>query len=345
MRSRRPATVFAAILVIILALALAPAALARGRDARSTMPTVEYRLPFLAGQSYRVTQGWNTTYTHNGHSKYAYDFGLPEGTPVVAAAAGIVAYADDSHQGCGDESLRDAANFVTIDHADGTATLYAHLSDVSVHVGDAVTGGQVIGLSGKAGFTNCEPHLHFARQRQGKAVTQSIPIYFVETGRHQLAQGRLVTSQNPVCSQSSAGMPNEAFCASYTTATAQGPLQVVRLAAAVALTPPATPASAKRGAEPTAAPDVVATWIGRFAFTESGVYTFTMTSSSDVQLSIDGTVAIDSATDQLVAGDHVLQVWMTAGQHVIQVVAGPAPLAYLRLDWLDTGPATTVVLN
>ena len=343
MRPRVSATV-AAIAIVILSLAIAPAALARSTaSAAAGSQAVEYRLPYLAGQSYRVTQSWRTTYTHKGHSAYAYDFGLPEGTPVVAAAAGIVAYAQDGHRRCGDEGLRNAANFVTIYHADGTATLYAHLSRVSVRVGQVVTGGEVIGLSGKSGFTGCEPHLHFARQRQGHAVTQSIPVYFIETGRHQLRRGVEATSHNPICSQSSAGMPDGAFCAAYTTATDRGPRQIVRLERTIHVA--ASPTVGKKAAPSTPpAADTTAMWIGRFTFSESGMYTFTVTSESDVQLWIDGAVAIDTVTDPIVAGDHVRRIWMSSGQHVMQVEDRSVG-AYLRVDWRDTGPGTAVELN
>jgi len=46
-------------------------------------PVAAFRLPFEGGESFTVTQGWNTPYSHNGLSAYAYDFALPAGTPVI----------------------------------------------------------------------------------------------------------------------------------------------------------------------------------------------------------------------------------------------------------------------
>lgn len=49
--------------------------------------------------------------------------------------------------------------WVLIRHANGLATLYAHLSDVSVQKGGAVATGQMIGFSGNTGYAT-GPHLH-----------------------------------------------------------------------------------------------------------------------------------------------------------------------------------------
>src|ERR1051325_3362 len=46
-----------------------------------------YRLPLLAGQDFRIEQGWNSTFSHYGKNAYAYDIGMPLGTDVLAAAA------------------------------------------------------------------------------------------------------------------------------------------------------------------------------------------------------------------------------------------------------------------
>ena len=51
-------------------------------------------------------------------------------------------------------------NYIVIKHSNGTQTLYAHLSKVSVSVGDEVNTGEVIGKSGNTGRST-GPHLHF----------------------------------------------------------------------------------------------------------------------------------------------------------------------------------------
>ena len=326
---------FALIALTAIGTAVAPATLARTPVPRVRVTVhVDYRLPFAAGQTYTVTQGWHGSYSHTGKAAYAYDFGLPQGTPVLAAAAGVVAYVEDGHRACGGESLADKANFVTIYHADGTATQYAHLSKIEVTVGQVVTSGQEIGRSGKVGFTGCAPHLHFARQAQGRAVTQSIPVYFVETGHRRLPRGANVTSQNPGCSQASTGLPDGSFCGIYTIATGLGPLRVSRLDRAIAV---GTRTPTRDGAAPTPGSVLAATWIGRFVFASSGMFTLTLTSGGDVRLWIDGNLAIDAPAVTTPNGEASLWRWMAAGQHVIKVeyVAGSG--SGVGFDWRETG--------
>ena len=156
-----------------------------------------YRLPFDAGMEVPIAQGWHTTYSHFGRSDFAYDFGLYAWTPVRAAASGVVAFAHAGERACGGPELMNRANYVTIDHPDGSATLYAHLATVDVAVGDVVAAGQVIGRSGETGYTSCLPHLHFARQLQGAPVTRSLPIYFEGYEDAVFRSGELVTSKSP----------------------------------------------------------------------------------------------------------------------------------------------------
>ena len=123
--------------------------------------------------------------------------GSPRGTTIRAAASGVVSYVHAGETACGGVEELDHANLVTIDHPDGSATLYGHLSAVAVHVGEKVAAGQPIALSGKTGFTGCEAHLHFAREIQGGAVTSSIPIYFVGYPGRKLVAGEAVTWSGP----------------------------------------------------------------------------------------------------------------------------------------------------
>ncbi len=101
------------------------------------------------------TTGWNWGELH---SYNAVDFANRCGTPVYAAATGIVTVVTNNggwNSGYG--------NHIRIQHPSGTMTLYAHLSVVNVKVGQEITQGQVIGAIGNTGNvkgpTGC--HLHF----------------------------------------------------------------------------------------------------------------------------------------------------------------------------------------
>lgn len=161
-----------------------------------------YRLPWTPGVPISIAQGWGTG-THNGtQMSFAYDFALPEGAPILASKSGVVFQAVGTFSDCGGPEFANLGNRVTINHDDGTSTLYLHLQSVSVTNGQTVVQGQQIGLSGKTGWTAtatgspCYPHLHFQRQAQGSWITNSTAVYFDEYPGQQLSQGMVVTSQN-----------------------------------------------------------------------------------------------------------------------------------------------------
>jgi Peptidase family M23/PA14 domain len=316
----------AAIALTAIGLILAqPAAAA---TARAPSPTVEFRLPFPAGQSYRINQGWHGSYSHTGLSAFAYDFGLPEGTPVVAAAAGVVAFVHDGEHACGGPGFRNDSNSVTIYHADGTATLYAHLLTVTARVGQAVAGGQQIGLSGKTGFSTCQAHLHFARQAQGGAVEQSQPIYFAEYGHRRLWMYEVVTSDNPACVVAAAGLPTNRFCGIYSTVLGAATLRTAKLDASIDLESTAT---ASREAA-TLGPMSVR-WVGRFAFEEAGRYSFMLSTTGKARLWIDGIRVVDGWDNRSEAAEYLLPLWMTPGPHVIRVDYRSTAVSQIRLSW------------
>jgi len=204
--------------------------------------TPGYRLPIAPGQEFRIEQGWNSTFSHNGKNAYAYDIGMPIGTDVYAAAAGLVAYTHDGETACGGPELLKKANYVTIYHADGSASLYAHLSAVGVKVGDIVAAGQVIGKSGNTGYTNCVPHLHFARQYQGHSVSQSVPVYFEGYARQEFHTGDVVRIPEPACVAPSGDPTVESAASTQTQAGATTQPQQTRPGT---LTQAARPGAAK----------------------------------------------------------------------------------------------------
>jgi murein DD-endopeptidase MepM/ murein hydrolase activator NlpD len=193
-RSARSITGRLAPLAIALALVAGPLA---GPPPPASAKGVSYRLPWTGGVPVRLTQGWGGSYSHHGLARHGYDFGLPEGTAVRAAAAGLAAAGTvGGHKACGGPELGNKANRVVIDHADGTSTLYLHLQSVAVAPGQRVSRGQVIGRAGKTGWTRCRTHLHFQRQRQGGWYTQSQPIHFGEYPGQRLRTERFYVSRN-----------------------------------------------------------------------------------------------------------------------------------------------------
>ena len=88
------------------------------------------------------------------------DLAVPQGTPVKAAMDGRVA--DVSYN-------KMFGNYVIINHAGGLQSLYGHLSVQEVRVGQAISQGQVLGLSGNTGYSTA-PHLHFGIYKGGVSV-------------------------------------------------------------------------------------------------------------------------------------------------------------------------------
>ena len=91
--------------------------------------------------------GWRWGRMHHG-----IDIAGPIGTPILAAASGVVITAEWHTGGYG--------NLVEIEHSDGSITLYAHNNRILVNAGDQVEGGQLIAEMGSTGFST-GPHLHF----------------------------------------------------------------------------------------------------------------------------------------------------------------------------------------
>ncbi|SKA95078.1 Putative Ig domain-containing protein [Prosthecobacter debontii] len=121
------------------------------------------------GSSFRINgyyQGTQMTgpgtLNYDGHR--GYDYKVEAGTLVCAAADGIVVKTDP-------DNTTAAGKFIRLDHADvGYQTQYLHLSRIDVTVGQQITRGDVIGLSGNtAGAQSVGAHLHFeVKKRDGE---------------------------------------------------------------------------------------------------------------------------------------------------------------------------------
>lgn len=94
---------------------------------------------------------------YNGKPHNGIDFGAPIGTPLYAAESGFVWETGntDLFMGC-----LSYGKWILIRHPNNLATLYAHLSTVSVVKGTSVTRGDLIGYTGDTGYAT-GPHLHF----------------------------------------------------------------------------------------------------------------------------------------------------------------------------------------
>jgi murein DD-endopeptidase MepM/ murein hydrolase activator NlpD len=100
---------------------------------------------------------------HTGKLRNAIDFIVPEDTPVLAAAEGIVTYVkDDSNLGGFNVIYWNHTNFIVIMHKNGEYSRYDHLAYRSskVSVGQHVAASQEIARVGMTGYT-FTPHLHF----------------------------------------------------------------------------------------------------------------------------------------------------------------------------------------
>lgn len=92
--------------------------------------------------------------TQGLHGYNAVDLGSPVGSPVLAAAGGVVIVSRNYGWNGG------YGNYIVVSHPNGTQTLYAHLSQNLVFEGYTVVQGQVIGRVGQTGKAT-GPHLHF----------------------------------------------------------------------------------------------------------------------------------------------------------------------------------------
>lgn len=106
--------------------------------------------------SYRITSHFNPSrldpVTGSYYSAHrGTDIGASTGTPVVAAASGLVTAAGYSSS---------MGNYIVIAHGDGITTRYYHNSRLAVSAGQSVQAGQVISYVGSTGWST-GPHLHF----------------------------------------------------------------------------------------------------------------------------------------------------------------------------------------
>jgi len=141
---------------------------------KKAMPTMmPVNAPFNAsGFGYRIDPFTGQQAMHEG-----VDFITDAGTPVVAAAGGVVQFAGFHPQ---------YGSMVDIDHGNDLVTRYAHLSKVLVKEGDVLQRGRRIADSGNTGRST-GPHLHFEVRFRGVAQN---PARFLLAANPQLPLAR-----------------------------------------------------------------------------------------------------------------------------------------------------------
>ena len=121
-----------------------------------------FRFPIADG--FQQTSPYGTRRSYNGGPVSSFhegtDWGAPEGTPVIAPAAGTVILA---------EPLDVRGGAVIIDHGLGLSSNFWHLSRIDVKPGEQVKPGQTIGLVGTTGLSTAA-HLHWEMRIGGVAV-------------------------------------------------------------------------------------------------------------------------------------------------------------------------------
>lgn len=122
------------------------------------------------------TFAFEASYAGFPHFHTGIDLAVPLGTPVFAAADGVVVQAGPMTDQSGD--LVGYGNYVIVEHADGLRTLYAHLLAWTVKAGDSVQRGQLVGMVGSSG-NSTGPHTHFEVRVANVPVD---PMQFFSTG-------------------------------------------------------------------------------------------------------------------------------------------------------------------
>lgn len=151
-------------------------------------------LPFDNGRRVKVSQGNNFRFSHNNeYTRFGWDFAVSAGTTIRATSTGVVSKASG---GCPPLTTSTACgggfgNFVVVRHEDGSCSRYAHLSRLSVSIGQAVGVYAVLGASGNSGYS-LGAHLHY--QRENCATRKTIASAFIDAGVP--ATNAFVVSQN-----------------------------------------------------------------------------------------------------------------------------------------------------
>lgn len=124
--------------------------------ARATRPDAPSVDDQAAGFAWPIEGPVSSTFGPRGRTHHdGIDIAVPRGTPVHAAASGIVIFTGQ---------LRGYGNTVILEHPSGLTTVYAHLASIAPATGARVRRGETIGTVGESGRTT-GPNLHFEVRR------------------------------------------------------------------------------------------------------------------------------------------------------------------------------------
>ena len=154
-------------------------------DPKAMPDDVVYALPVDEDSGWQLGQGFHGGFSHSDEqNRFAVDLIVSEGTPILAARDGVVMQVESGFDraGLNREKFAERANLVRVLHDDGSMAIYAHLKEngVFVRVGQRVTIGQQIAISGNTGFSS-GPHLHFCLQVNRGMRLVSIPFRMVSS--------------------------------------------------------------------------------------------------------------------------------------------------------------------
>ena len=167
-------------------------------DLKKEIKTEKLSLPFAKNTSYKVMQGHDIPFSHNNdESRFAIDFNLKINDTVKSADDGFVVELFDQFDVYGkNRKFEPFANYITIyNERSGIFTQYVHLKKNGsfVKIGDKISRGQSIAITGLSGFMDGE-HLHFNARIPSLNRLKSIIVDFENNRSSELKKGDIIVN-------------------------------------------------------------------------------------------------------------------------------------------------------